>query len=341
MKTLRDIEHKRDLIIFGEHIALGESKKLNFNFARLFTDTIVEIPVFVERSKIPGPTVLITAGIHGDEVNGIEIVREVISHKMNVPARGTIICIPIVNVFGFINKSRYFPDGRDLNRMFPGSKTGSLASRFADHFVKNLLEKSDLCLDFHTGGAERFNAAQVRIEPGNAQLEELADVFNAPFTIYQSCIKGSYRDTCRKRGIPILLNESGKTMALHKELCKEATDGIARVLNSLGMLRPKMKVPPKMHTNIKITNSSWIRAQYSGFLHVKINVQDFVSKGQVIATLSDPYGQKSFTVKSPTEGYIININQSPMVFQGDAIFHIARTKIAPEVTHIEQLMDKI
>ncbi len=337
MKSLKDIEHKRDLIILGEHIALGESKKLNFNFARLFTDTIVEIPVFIERSKIPGPTVLITAGIHGDEVNGIEIVREVISHKMNIPARGTIICVPIVNVFGFINRSRFFPDGRDLNRMFPGSKTGSLASRFANHFVNNLLEKADLCMDFHTGGGERFNAAQVRIEPGDAQLEELAEVFNAPFTIYQKCIKGSFRDTCKKRGIPILLNESGKTMALHKDLCKEATDGIARVLNHLGMLRPKMKVPPKTHANIKINQSGWIRAQYSGFLHVKVCVQDFVEKGDVIATLSDPYGQKSFTVKAPAEGYIININQSPMVFQGDAIFHIARTTAPPTVTHIEKI----
>ena len=315
--------HSEDLEILGDRIKLGESKKLNFNFASLFTDTPVEVPVFVERSKLPGPTILITAGIHGDEVNGMEIVREVISHGLNKPSRGTIICMPIVNVFGFINKSRYFPDGRDLNREFPGFPNGSLASRFAYHFVNNLLPVADLCMDFHTGGGNKFNGAQIRIDRNDEQARELATIFNAPFTLYQTNIPGSYRETCSLKNIPILLNESGKSLQLDKMICKEATDGIRRVLAYLNMLDAKFEVPKTDRKSIFITENHWIRADCSGFLHIKVNIHQYVKKDAEIATLSDPYGSKSHVVKAPNDGYIININQSPMVYQGDAIFHMS------------------
>lgn len=318
-----DKEHIKDLEILGEYIKLGESKRLNFNIAHLFTDTVVEVPVFVERSKNPGPTVLITAGIHGNEVNGMEIVREVISHKVNIPARGTIICIPIVNVFGFINKSRYFPDGRDLNREFPGSVKGSLASRFAHHFVTEILPVADLCMDFHTGGDERFNAAQIRIEKSNKTAKELAHIFNAPFTLYEDLIVGSYRETCNKKNIPILLNESGKSLNLNKMMCMEALDGIKRVLAHLQMLDSTIEIPQALRGSVFITENHWIRAEHSGFLHIKANIHDYVKKDQTIATLSDPYGSKSHIVKASNDGYIININEAPMVYQGDAIFHIS------------------
>lgn len=315
--------HSEDIEMLGEVVKLGESKRLNFNIARLFTDTNVEVPVFIERSEHPGPTVLITAGIHGDEVNGMEIVREIISHKINRPIRGSIICIPIFNIFGFINKSRYFPDGRDLNREFPGSPTGSLASRFAYHFVNEILPVADVCLDFHTGGGERFNAAQIRIEPNNEEVKKLATIFNAPFTLYEDKIEGSYRETCSKRNIPLLLNESGKTFDLNKMICKEATDGIKRVLRYLEMLDTNFEIPEVEKKSIFITGNHWIRAEQSGFLHIKVKIHQYVTNGQTIATLSDPYGSKSFIVKASHDGYILNINEAPMVYQGDAIFHIS------------------
>lgn len=315
--------HTEDIEILGEKIKLGEIKKLNFNIARLFTDTDVEVPVFVERSINPGPTILITAGIHGDEVNGMEIVREVISHKINSPARGTIICMPVINVFGLINKSRYFPDGRDLNRSFPGSEDGSLASRFAYHFTTEVLPLADLCMDFHTGGSERFNAAQIRIAKNDETAKELARVFNSPFTLYGSQIEGSYRETCAKKNIPILLNESGKSLNLNKMICKEALDGIKRVLHHLEMLDATIEVPKATNKSIFITETHWIRAERSGFFHNKINIHDYVTKGQTIATISDPYGTKSLIVKASNDGYIINMNEAPMVYQGDAIFHIS------------------
>ena len=178
------------LEILGEKIGLGESRTIDFNIAKLYTTTKIDIPIIIERAAIPGPTILITAAIHGDEINGVEIVRQLIARKINKPKRGTIICIPILNVFGFINTERAFPDGRDLNRSFPGTKRGSLASRVAYHFTHQILPHADYCLDFHTGGASRFNAAQVRVTP-EEELLKLAKVFNAPFTVISNNLKKS------------------------------------------------------------------------------------------------------------------------------------------------------
>ena len=197
--------YKRIISILGHDIPLGTSKEINFNIAKLHTATIIEVPVIIERAKKPGPTVLFTAGIHGDEINGVDIVRQLISKKINIPKRGTIICMPILNVFGFLNSSRSFPDGRDLNRVFPGSANGSLASRVAHRLMTEIIPDVDLIIDFHTGGASRFNAAQVRIVKDVPELETLASVFGAPFALYSSNIGKSFRNACNQLGKPILL----------------------------------------------------------------------------------------------------------------------------------------
>ncbi len=316
----------KELIVLGESIAMGESKRLNLNMARLFTNTLVDTPVYVERSNKPGPTVLIMSGIHGDEINGMEIVRQVISRKINKPKRGSTICIPVVNVFGFIHMSRTFPDGRDLNRVFPGSKKGSLASRFANHFVTGILPCVDLCMDFHTGGGQRLNASQVRVEASDEELKKYAEIFHAPFTVYSKDIPKSLRATCKKMGIPILLNESCKTLTSNKQMAKSAVDGIMRILSHFDMLDEKFTVPIPKYKNTIILTSKWIRASRSGFLHPKINIHDFVKKGDTIATIVSPYGDSRSLIKSPNDGYIINVNESPMIYQGDAIFHIS-TKV--------------
>jgi len=314
---------RKDIIILGEKISLGQSKTINFSFAKLYTSTKVEIPVIIERSNIPGPTVLMTAAIHGDEINGVEIVRQVIAKKINKPKRGTIICIPILNIFGFLNADRAFPDGRDLNRVFPGTKTGSLASRVAYRFTKEILPHANYCLDFHTGGASRFNAAQIRIAPNNEKLLELANAFNAPFTVYSSNIDKSYRSTCAKMGIPILLFEGGKSLDSNKLIVKEGVDGVVRFLAKLDMLNAKHNIPKPEEQTVIIEKSRWIRAQRSGLLHVKINCNKLVEKGEFLATITDPYGTMRFKVTAPNKGYIINVNHSPIVNQGDAIFHIS------------------
>lgn len=319
---LKQIEHPEALSILGESIPLGASRRMDLGIANLFTDTPVEVPIIVERAAVPGPTVLITAGIHGDEVNGMEVVRQVISHGVNRPAKGTIICIPVINVFGFIAKSRYFPDGRDLNRVFPGLKGGSLASRVAWRFSNEVLPVADLCMDFHTGGGDRFNAAQVRITPDDELLKQLADVFQAPFTLFEPIIEGSYRETARKLGIPLLLNESGMTLNLDKEMAREAVNGAIRVLNSLGMLDASIPVPVPLHPNVVIRDTKWVRADRSGFLHVKVAMHQYVEAGEVLCTISDPYGTMSAPVTAPKAGHVINISRAPMVYEGDAIFNL-------------------
>ena len=278
--------HNEDMIILGEKIALGQSKTINFSFAKLYTTTKIEIPVIIERAKTPGPTVLITGGIHGDEINGVEIVRQVIARKINKPKTGTTICIPILNIFGFLNADRAFPDGRDLNRVFPGTKTGSLASRVAYHFTKEILPFADYCLDFHTGGAQRFNAAQIRIVPNNLLLLKLSSVFNAPFTVFSGNISKSYRSTCHKMGIPVLLFEGGKSLNSNKHIVKEAVDGVLRVLDHLNMLTIGFELPKKDSNPIFINSSRWIRAQKSGLLHVKIPCNKHVEKGEFLATIT-------------------------------------------------------
>ncbi|MAM17901.1 MAG: succinylglutamate desuccinylase [Gramella sp.] len=317
------IDKNNVLEILGEKVMPGKGATINFNMAKLYTTTSVEVPVIIERSKKPGPVVLLTAGIHGDEINGVEIIRQIISKGINKPRIGTIICIPIVNIFGFLNMTREFPDGRDLNRVFPGTKHGSLASRFAYQFVKKILPIADFCLDFHTGGAARFNAPQIRVKKGDEQSLKYARIFNAPFTIHSKTITKSYRETCSKLGIPVLLFEGGKSQDSNKEVAKVGVEGAMRILSHLDMLSNKFDYPDVHQETVVIEHTTWMRAKYSGLLHIKIPCGKHVEKGEYIATITDPYGKFRHKIKAGNAGYIINVNESPIVYQGDAIFHIS------------------
>lgn len=315
---------KRNITLLKEIVLPGERKTITMEIARLHTTTKLKIPIIIERAKQDGPVVLFTAGLHGDEINGIEVVRQLIVRKINKPKIGTIICIPVINVFGFVNKSREFPDGRDLNRVFPGSRNGSLASRFAYHLLKEVIPNVDYCIDFHAGGASRFNAPQIRIVPNNDELKQLADVFNAPFTLYSKNIAGSFRNACGRLGVKILLFEGGKSLDINKDVAEEGVQGAMRVLNHLGMLKAKkiMKQPPA--PSLYIEKSGWIRAKYSGLFHNNTAIGKFVEKGEVMACITDPFGKFEHKVKAPESGYIINTNDAPIVYQGDAIFHITQ-----------------
>lgn len=320
----------RSITLFGESIAPGENKTINVEIARLHTTTKLNIPIIVRRSKIPGPVVLFSAGIHGDEINGVEIVRQLIHKKINKPKIGTIICIPVINVYGFVNKSREFPDGRDLNRVFPGSKSGSLASRFAYHILKEILPIVEYAVDFHAGGASRFNAPQIRIAPNNPELKVLADVFDAPFTLYSRNITGSFRSSSDKMNVKMLLFEGGKSLDINKSIATEGVNGAIRLLHYLNMLNPKHRVIPQKSPSIYIDKSGWIRAKCSGLLQDFDTVSTFVKKGTVLATITDPYGKFEREVKAPNDGYIINANHAPIVYEGDAIYHLSNVVAGEE-----------
>jgi predicted deacylase len=317
------MSEKEILHILGETVALGESAKVSFNVAKLHTQNTIDVPVIIERSKKPGPTVLITAGIHGDEVNGVEIVRQIIAKGINKPKKGTIICIPVINVFGFIHMDREFPDGRDLNRVFPGGKSGSLASRVAHKLMTEIVPHADLILDFHTGGSDRFNAAQIRIVKNEVVLDELAQVFGAPFIYYSKNLNKSFRNSCYKQGIPMLLFEGGKSFNIDRTVTNTGVNGTKRVLNHLEMLSSKFKVTKPKKNCVKIVESKWIRANHSGMFKSAVTVNSEVKKGDVLGHITDPYGSFNHFVKALNNGYIFNVNESPIIYQGDAIFHIS------------------
>jgi predicted deacylase len=310
----------KPIIIFGEEILPGESRELNFSFAKLHSNTPVEVPIIIERSLYEGPTVLFTAGIHGDEVNGVEIVRQLVSKGINKPKIGTTICIPIINIFGFIQKLRDFPDGRDLNRSFPGSKTGSLAGRVAYQLMTEIIPHVDYCLDFHTGGSSRFNAPHIRVEKGDHRLIEMAHIFGAPFILYSKNLKKSFRSACRKKGVPLLLFEGGKSNSIDNIISNTGVNGSKRILHHLGMLQSKFKVNPPSKQSITIASSKWIRAQFSGMFKPSVKVGAMVSHSTVIGHITDPYGKVHYWIKSSQEGYVFNVNEAPIVYQGKSHF---------------------
>jgi predicted deacylase len=315
----------KPIIILGESILPGESKTIDMEIAKLHNTAELKIPIIVRRSKIDGPVVLFSAGIHGDEINGVEIVRQLITKKINKPTRGTIICIPVINIFGFLNKSRKFPDGRDLNRVFPGSKNGSLASRFAYHMLTDILPLVDYAVDFHAGGASRFNAPQIRLAPNNPELITLANVFNAPFTLFSKNVAGSFRNASHKLNVKMLLFEGGKSLDINKSVTDAGVQGVKRLLSHLDMLDLRNTIEQSESTTIYIEKSSWIRAQCSGLLHDNGCIGRYVEKGTLLATITDPFGAFERKVNAPNDGYIINANLSPIVYQGDAVYHISKT----------------
>jgi len=309
--------------ILDKEVLPGETKTVNLKIAQLHTMTELKIPIIVSHSNLKGPVVLLSAGLHGDEFNGIEAVRQIIRKKMNRPKRGTIICIPVINVFGFVNQSREFPDGRDLNRVFPGSQDGSLASQFAYNLMEHIIPLVDYVIDFHAGGRSRFNVPQLRIEENQPELEILVEAFQAPFLLYSKNIEGSFRESCDKLGKKYLLFEGGKSLDIHPKIVQDAKDGTLRFLHHLDMVKDEFEVPKVENPMIAIEDSHWIRADLSGLFQSISPAGIWVEEGQTIAWITDPYGSVEIPVLAPNSGYIINENQGAIVFQGDAIFHIS------------------
>lgn len=308
-----------DIVIDGHKIAKGQEVQINALIARLPTRTPLNIPVFVSRAKKAGPTLLIMAGIHGDETNGIEIMRRIIKNKYHKPTKGTVIAIPVFNVYGFINHSRGLPDGKDLNRSFPGSKTGSLASRVAHFMTHEILPQVDIGLDFHTGGASHNNYPQIRANFHTPEEVELAKAFGAPFIIESPFRDKSLRKTAARAGKTILVYEGGETLRLRKQVLDVGVSGMLRVMKHLGM---RDDAPEQVYDPIFIKTSTWIRAKHAGLHHAHVRNGNKIERNQMLGLITDPYGQFEKVIKSPLNGYVIGINNYPVVNMGDALLHI-------------------
>ena len=313
------------MIILNKEIGFGKTI-LHLDIAKLHTGTPIDLPVIIQRAKKQGPTVLLTAGIHGNEINGVEIVRQIIRKKYNVPAIGTIICIPVVNVFGFINQERAFPDGRDLNRMFPGSKQGSLAARFAYNIMKDIVPHVDYILDFHTGGDERFNYSQIRMDASDEESLELAKVFGTKFILNSENRSKSFRQAATDLGKKVLLFEGGKSLDLDRIVTQKAIQGTAKILRHLHMANKNMEDEinsAEIEDQYLLQSTTWVRSPLSGMYRNFVKLGSFVQKGDYIGSLSDPYGGTEKKVKSPCDGFVICSNHAPIVNQGDALMHIS------------------
>ncbi len=310
----------KPFIILGKEIPEGKRTVLDLEVAKLHTRTTVKVPVIIERSKKPGPVVLLLAGIHGDETNGVGIIREIISQKINKPISGTIICIPVFNIFGYLIHTREFPDGRDLNRMFPGSANGSLASQFANQFTKEIAPHVDYVIDFHTGGGKRDNIAQIRCNKDDEKALELAKVFNPPMIVFSENITKSLRETLHKMGKTILLFEGGKSIELNPTIINEGVNGTKNVLIRLGLIEGELTVK---ETPIFIHKAKWLRASHSGMFKITATNGTLVKKKDVLGIIQDPFGDFKKKIYAPFDGYIFCINKTPIVNKGEALFHIS------------------
>lgn len=310
----------KPLKILGKEIPKGERTVLDLEVAKLHTRTTLKVPVIIERSINPGPVVLLLAGVHGDEINGVGILREIIGQKINKPVNGTIICIPVFNIFGYLIQTREFPDGRDLNRMFPGSPNGSLASQFAYQFTKEIAPHVDYVIDFHTGGGQRENIAQVRCNIDDEKGLELAKVFNPPIIVFSNNIAKSLRETINKMGKTVLLFEGGKSKELDASIIDEGVNGAKNVLIYLGLIEGEVTIKEQP---VLIKKAKWLRSSHSGMFKILVKNGAKIKKKEVLGIIEDPFGEFKKKVYAPFNCHIFCINKTPIVNKGDALFHVS------------------
>lgn len=315
----KDFKNK-EINIRGEKIGLGESKLIKIPVDRLPTGTLIEIPVYVFNGEELGPTVLLQGGLHGDEINSVELVRRMLIDKSYKIHKGCVIVVPLLNIFGFLDFSREM-HGKDVNRSFPGSRRGSLASRLAFYLMKEIIKNIDFAIDYHTGGAQRSNYAQIRYTPDDDRGKALANIFNAPFNFGSKLIAKSFRNECFKYDIPVIVYEGGESLRLDEFAIQEGIHGTLRILKYFKMIDNEVVVPER-ELSITIQKKSWLRARAAGIFNAKISNGAIVKKGAIIGFIMDTYGETKFSVKSPKDGYIIAKNNFPVVNLGDPLFHI-------------------
>ncbi len=308
------------IVIDREKIKPGDQAFIELPIDRLPSGNHINLPVHIFRSRVDGPTVVFSGGLHGDEVNGIEIVRRLVESKhIRRPVCGTVIAMPIINVYGFLNFSRDVPDGKDVNRSFPGNEDGSLASFLAYTITNKILPVIDFGVDFHTGGASRTNYPQIRYAGTDSTAAKVAEMFAAPFTLISSMVDGSIRQTAFKMGKSLAVYEGGESLRFDENAILEGYNGALRLLKGAGLIRVAPRIPPK---RVMLKSSSWVRADTSGLFHSLKTSGQKVIKGEVVGYINNPFGDYQVQVEAHLDGYIIGHNNIPVVHKGDALFHL-------------------
>ena len=303
-------------------VPAGERATIDLPMARLYTRSKMSLPVHVVHGKQAGPTLFVSATIHGDEINGVEIIRRLLRNRSINRIRGTLLAVPVVNPFGFIQRSRYLPDRRDLNRSFPGSAKGSLASRIAHLFMQEIVCRCTHGIDIHTGSNYRSNLPQVRTDLDDAESLRLANAFGTPMIIHSAVRDGSLRESVAEQGIPVLLYEAGEALYFNEAAIRAGVRGILNVMRAIGMLSGRR--PGRSQEPVISDKTSWVRAPKSGVFYKKPSLGSLVHKGHMLGVITDPLGDESQQVRAPFTGVVIGLLTLPLVHEGDALVNLAK-----------------
>jgi len=318
------VEMTIDKLTIGNFdIMPGEQRKIELPVAKLYTDADVSLPVHIIRAKKQGPIIFISAAVHGDELNGIEIIRRLINQKKLKIIKGSVIAVPMVNVYGVVNQSRYMPDRRDLNRCFPGSAKGSLAGRVAHIFLNEIVKHCDYGIDLHTGAIHRSNLPQIRADVSDIETKELAEIFGVPVILNANLVDGSLRESATKSQTKVLLYEAGEALRFDELSIRAGMKGVMNVLQHLGMTKKVVSAKQRKSVPFVANGSQWERANASGIVHNIVNLGDQITKGQVLAEIGSPYGEIIDSVKATRSGVLIGKQNIPLVQEGEAMFHVA------------------
>jgi predicted deacylase len=319
------------LVINGAIIQPGTRVTIDLPAGRLYTHTPMNVPIHVVSGKKSGPCLFVSAAIHGDEINGVEIIRRLLKLSSLSRMHGTLITVPVVNVHGFINHSRYLPDRRDLNRSFPGSEKGSLAARLANLFMREIVSKSTHGIDIHTGARHRNNLPQIRANLDDEATRQLAHAFDVPVVINANVRDGSLREAAAEYGIPMLLYEAGEALRFDEVAIRAGVKGIVNVMRELNMLPHKRRQSAPMREPVVSRSSSWVRAMESGILRAMVPLGGRVKRNTLLGVIADPFGEQETQITAPFSGIVIGRSNLPLVNEGDALYHIARFEDLEEV----------
>lgn len=318
------MESPHELVINSIIIPPGRRTTIMLPMPKLYDWTPMSMPIHVIRGSAPGPTLCVTGAVHGDEINGVEVIRRLLKKRFPRNLRGTLIAVPIVNIYGFLYLERYLMDRRDLNRAFPGSNTGSLASRLASLIMNELVAKATHFIDLHTGSLQRSNLPQIRANLDVPHTEKLAKAFNAPVILHSKERDGSLRQAANDKGIPLLLYEAGEALRFNESAIRIGVKGILNVMHALNMF-PGEHLAPNAHPPIS-RSSLWVRAPHSGILRTLTSLGKKVKKGNTIGIIVNPIGEEEYSVSARISGMIIGQTHLPLVHEGAALFHIAAFK---------------
>ena len=316
---------RKAIEIGGVTVEAGQREVIDLSIPDLYMHTSLTIPVQVVHGKNEGPTLFVCAAIHGDEINGVEIIRRLMKSKRINRIKGTLLAVPVVNVYGFIDKSRYLPDRRDLNRAFPGSETGSLAARLSHVFFNEIAAKSTHGIDLHTAAIHRDNLPQIRAYLDDDETKRMAEAFSVPVILNTPILEGSMREALEKMDISVIVYEAGEALRFNEVAIRAGVKGIVSVMRAIGML-PKLKSPKRSITTLTCKSSTWVRAPQSGILRSLIPLGKVVEKDQIMGVVADPFGEKEEEVIATTSGIVVGRTNIPLVNEGEALFHIARYK---------------